>query len=340
MELSERIAGHAARRPRPRATLRRGQGPDPRALIAELGPQLFNSEIDARGAASSRASTTSARGSAQERGLCARRSRAARRRDRRRHARPRPARAAARRRDRHRDHGQRAGRRLDRAQRPALRHHRALHRRRAPAPHHQQDRVARSGAASTRARRWSTPACPTAAASTRSSRRSRSRARCSRSASSPSARLDLEDMVRLGTLTPAGGRVPRRVRARRSSTSSSPAARAAARRRCSTRCRRRSPSSERIVTIEDAAELRLNQRHVLRLESRPRNIEGEGERPDPRARAQLAAHAPGPHHRRRGPRRRGAGHAPGDEHGPRRLAVHRARELAAATRSRASRRWC
>jgi pilus assembly protein CpaF len=34
---------------------------------------------------------------------------------------------------------------------------------------------------------------------------------------------------------------------------------------------------ERIVTIEDAAELRLNQRHVLRLESRPPNIEGEGQ---------------------------------------------------------------
>jgi pilus assembly protein CpaF len=34
---------------------------------------------------------------------------------------------------------------------------------------------------------------------------------------------------------------------------------------------------QRIVTIEDAAELRLNQRHVLRLESRPSNIEGEGE---------------------------------------------------------------
>jgi pilus assembly protein CpaF len=34
---------------------------------------------------------------------------------------------------------------------------------------------------------------------------------------------------------------------------------------------------ERIVTIEDAAELRLNQQHVLRLESRPPNIEGEGE---------------------------------------------------------------
>jgi pilus assembly protein CpaF len=37
------------------------------------------------------------------------------------------------------------------------------------------------------------------------------------------------------------------------------------------------PDSERIVTIEDAAELRLAQRHVLRLEHRPKNIEGEGE---------------------------------------------------------------
>jgi pilus assembly protein CpaF len=37
------------------------------------------------------------------------------------------------------------------------------------------------------------------------------------------------------------------------------------------------PDDERIVTIEDAAELQLSQRHVLRLESRPKNIEGEGE---------------------------------------------------------------
>jgi pilus assembly protein CpaF len=37
------------------------------------------------------------------------------------------------------------------------------------------------------------------------------------------------------------------------------------------------PESDRIVTIEDAAELQLAQRHVLRLESRPKNIEGEGE---------------------------------------------------------------
>src|SRR5205807_8964999 len=35
--------------------------------------------------------------------------------------------------------------------------------------------------------------------------------------------------------------------------------------------------SERIVTIEDAAELQLKQNHVLRLEARPKNIEGSGE---------------------------------------------------------------
>jgi len=36
------------------------------------------------------------------------------------------------------------------------------------------------------------------------------------------------------------------------------------------------PDDERIVTIEDAAELQLRQRHVVRLESRPANIEGRG----------------------------------------------------------------
>src|SRR5213075_532876 len=35
--------------------------------------------------------------------------------------------------------------------------------------------------------------------------------------------------------------------------------------------------SERIVTIEDAAELQLKQNHVLRMEARPKNIEGSGE---------------------------------------------------------------
>jgi len=37
------------------------------------------------------------------------------------------------------------------------------------------------------------------------------------------------------------------------------------------------PDSERIVTIEDAVELQLRQRHVIRLESRPPNVEGRGE---------------------------------------------------------------
>ncbi len=36
------------------------------------------------------------------------------------------------------------------------------------------------------------------------------------------------------------------------------------------------PNSERIITIEDAAELQLKQEHVVRLETRPPNIEGKG----------------------------------------------------------------
>ncbi len=37
------------------------------------------------------------------------------------------------------------------------------------------------------------------------------------------------------------------------------------------------PSNERIITVEDSAELQLGQEHVVRLETRPKNIEGEGE---------------------------------------------------------------
>ncbi|MBP0629523.1 CpaF family protein [Cupriavidus sp. AcVe19-1a] len=37
------------------------------------------------------------------------------------------------------------------------------------------------------------------------------------------------------------------------------------------------PEDERVITIEDAAELQLRQPHVLRLETRPPNIEGKGE---------------------------------------------------------------
>ena len=37
------------------------------------------------------------------------------------------------------------------------------------------------------------------------------------------------------------------------------------------------PTTERIVTIEDAAELQLRQDHVVTLESRPANIEDKGQ---------------------------------------------------------------
>jgi pilus assembly protein CpaF len=37
------------------------------------------------------------------------------------------------------------------------------------------------------------------------------------------------------------------------------------------------PNNERIVTIEDSAELQLAQEHIIRLESRPPNIEGQGQ---------------------------------------------------------------
>jgi pilus assembly protein CpaF len=37
------------------------------------------------------------------------------------------------------------------------------------------------------------------------------------------------------------------------------------------------PASERIITVEDSAELQLGQDHIVRLETRPKNIEGEGE---------------------------------------------------------------
>ena len=86
------------------------------------------------------------------------------------------------------------------------------------------------------------------------------------------------------------------------------------------------PDNERIITIEDSAELQLQQEHVVRLETRPPNIEGKGEitqrdlvrnalrmRPDRIIVGEV-------------PRGRGHGHAPGHEHRPRRLHDHRARQ--------------
>ena len=100
------------------------------------------------------------------------------------------------------------------------------------------------------------------------------------------------------------------------------------------------PDDERIVTIEDAAELQLKQRHVLRLESRPPNIEGRGQVAIREPRPQRAADAAGPHRGRRGPRRCGPGHAAGDEHRARRLASRPCTPTRRGTRSPGSRRWC
>ncbi|MEJ7714231.1 MAG: ATPase, T2SS/T4P/T4SS family [Thermoleophilaceae bacterium] len=87
------------------------------------------------------------------------------------------------------------------------------------------------------------------------------------------------------------------------------------------------PAGERVVTIEDAAELSLRQEHVVRLESRPANLEGRGG-DDPQPGGQRPADAARPDSGGRGSGPRGARSAPGAEHGPRRLAEHRARQLA------------
>ena len=89
------------------------------------------------------------------------------------------------------------------------------------------------------------------------------------------------------------------------------------------------PNSERIVTIEDAAELQLKQEHVVRLETRPPNIEGKGVGAHAPARHQQPAYASRPHRGGRGAWRRGLRHAAGHEYRPRRFAHHRPRQLPA-----------
>ena len=91
-------------------------------------------------------------------------------------------------------------------------------------------------------------------------------------------RLGLEDMVRLGTLSEETvDFLERCVRAELNVLVSggTGAGKTTLLNAVSTAI----PDTERIVTIEDAAELRLDQRHVLRLESRPKNVEGSGEIP-------------------------------------------------------------
>jgi pilus assembly protein CpaF len=89
-------------------------------------------------------------------------------------------------------------------------------------------------------------------------------------------RLGVEDLIRLGTLTPETaelleGCVEAKLNVLISGGTGS------GKTTLLNILSRAIPDSERIVTIEDAAELRLEQRHVLRLECRPSNIEEGGE---------------------------------------------------------------
>ena len=76
------------------------------------------------------------------------------------------------------------------------------------------------------------------------------------------------------------------------------------------------PSDERIVTIEDSAELSLQQPHVVRLETRPANVEGKGEVSQRDLVKNTLRMRAGPDNRRRGSRRRSVRHAAGDVHRP------------------------
>jgi pilus assembly protein CpaF len=91
-------------------------------------------------------------------------------------------------------------------------------------------------------------------------------------------RLDPDDIVRLGTLTPETvDFLQRCVRAELNIIISGGTG--TGKTTLLNALSSAIPDRDRIITIEDAAELRLNQRHVLRLEARPKNIEGEGEIP-------------------------------------------------------------
>lgn len=88
--------------------------------------------------------------------------------------------------------------------------------------------------------------------------------------------LELEDLIRFGALTPEMGEVLRGiVRARLNIiVSGGTGSGKTTMLNCLSRF---VPHDERIVTIEDAAELQLKQDHVVRLETRPANIEGQGQ---------------------------------------------------------------
>jgi pilus assembly protein CpaF len=88
--------------------------------------------------------------------------------------------------------------------------------------------------------------------------------------------LELEDLISFKTLTPEIGEILKgMVRARLNILISGGTG--SGKTTCLNVLSRFIPGYERVVTIEDAAELQLKQEHVVRLETRPPNIEGKGE---------------------------------------------------------------
>ena len=144
--------------------------------------------------------------------------------------------------------------------------------------------------------------------------------------------LQLEDLIRHGAFPGGGDGFPRRRRAGTVQHADFSGGTGSGKTTLLNCLSRYIPADERVITIEDAAELQLQQPHVVRLETRPPNIEGKGEVDAARPGEELPAYAAGPHHHRRVPRRRSAGHAPGDEHRPRRLDDHHPRQQHRATR--------
>src|SRR5581483_5084681 len=123
-----------------------------------------------------------------------------------------------------------------------------------------------------RARPWSTPAWRTARASTRLFRRSRSTVRSCRSGAE---RLTINDLIQFNSIPPQMAEVAAAcVKSRLNMiVSGGTGAGKTTLLNCLSNY---IPENERIVTIEDSAELKLQQEHVVRLETRPPNIEGQG----------------------------------------------------------------
>jgi pilus assembly protein CpaF len=91
-------------------------------------------------------------------------------------------------------------------------------------------------------------------------------------------KLTLEQLVRFGTISPEGADVLKIIGRCRANTliSGGTGSGKTTLLNCLTRY---IDNDERIVTCEDAAELQLQQPHVVRLETRPPNLEGEGRSP-------------------------------------------------------------